>query len=361
MTGRPPLKPALAPLSESLRCVYALQPAFRDGNHLSGASPTPEKEVRRIISINRTAMPAVREMFDRRAELGIGVAKLENGATCIDCGVQATGSFRAGALFVEACLAGLATTAITVDRLGDVPVPFLHLVVNRPALACPGSQKAGWVLKHGSFSAMASGPARALALKPRETYRRIGYRDDSPVGVLALEAGTLPDETVTGEIASACGIEPAGLHVLVAPARSLVGSVQIPGRVVTATLHKLETAGYDVRRIVQAWGRVPIAPVKKTDHEALGTTNDCIIYGGSAGLVVGEDDPVFATLPSRCSPDYGKPFAQILADAGDEVAAVDSTLGFSPAEVTVSIPSTGEVRHYGGPDPGVLLGSFGLR
>lgn len=305
-------------------------------------------------------MPAVREMIDRRAELGIGVAELENGATCIDCGVHATGSYRAGALFVETCLAGLATTAITVDRVGDVPVPFLHLVVNHPALACPGSQKAGWVLKAGTYSAMASGPARALALKPKETYRRIGYRDDSPAGVLALEADALPDEEVTGFIASACGIEPAGLYVLVAPAQSLVGSVQIPGRVVTATLHKLEAAGYDVRRIVQATGRVPIAPVKKTAREAMGTTNDCIIYGGSVGLVVEEDDPVFATLPSRTSPDYGRPFARVLADAGHDLVKVDSTLGFSPAEVTVNVRSTGEVRHYGGPNPAVLLESFGL-
>jgi methenyltetrahydromethanopterin cyclohydrolase len=316
--------------------------------------------MRTDFSINGTAKPMVREMIDHRDELGIGVAEQENGATCIDCGVRTTGSYRAGTLFVEACLGGLATTAITMDRVGDVPVPFLHLVVNHPALACLGSQKAGWVLKAGTYSAMASGPARALALKPKETYRRIGYRDASPVGVLALEADALPDEEVTGLIASACGIDPAALYVFVAPTRSLVGSVQIPGRVVTATLHKLEAAGYDVRRIVQATGRVPIAPVKRTAREAMGTTNDCIIYGGSVGLVVEEDDPVFATLPSRTSPDYGKPFARVLADAGRDLVKVDSMLGFSPAEVTVSVRSTGEVHHFGGPNPALLLESFGL-
>ncbi len=306
-------------------------------------------------------MPAVREMIDRRDVLGVAVAEQENGATCIDCGVHATGSYRAGTLFVETCLGGLATTAITVDRVGDVPVPFLHLVVNHPALACLGSQKAGWVLKAGTYSAMASGPARALALKPKETYRKIGYGDTSPVGVLALEADVLPDEEVTGLIAETCGIDPAGLYVLVAPTRSLVGSVQIPGRVVTATLHKLEAAGYDTRRVLQATGRVPIAPVKRTAREAMGTTNDCIIYGGSVGLVVEEEDPVFATLPSRASPDYGRPFARVLAEAGRDLAGVDSTLGFSPAEVMVNIRSTGEVRHFGGPDPAVLLESFGVR
>ncbi|MEN6342326.1 MAG: methenyltetrahydromethanopterin cyclohydrolase [Methanospirillum sp.] len=314
-----------------------------------------------ILSVNGGAMSAVRELMDRRDQFGVAVWEQNNGATCLDCGVRATGSLCAGALFVETCLGGLASVALAVDRIGDVPVPFLHLVVNRPAIACLGAQKAGWLLRDGSYSAMASGPARALALKPKETYRRLGYRDDSPVGVLALEADALPGEAVTDRIAAACGIDAAGLYVLVAPAHSLVGAVQIPGRVVTATLHKLEVAGYDVCRVLQAWGRVPVAPLKPTAPEAVGTANDCIIYGGSVGLVVEDDDPVFATLPSRTSPDYGTPFGRLLAGAGGELAAVGSTLGFSPAEVTVSVRSTGEVRHYGATDPSVLLASFGLR
>lgn len=314
-----------------------------------------------MLSINSTAMPAVREMIDRREELGVAVAEQENGATCIDCGVHVPGSYRAGTLFVEACLAGLATAAITMDRVGDVPVPFLHLVVNHPALACLGSQKAGWVLKTGTYSAMASGPARALAAKPKETYRKIGYRDTSRFGILALEADTLPNEEVTGFIAEKCGIDPEHLYVLVAPTRSLVGSVQISGRVVTATLHKLEEKGYDTLRIIQAMGRSPIAPVKKTGIEAMGTTNDCNIYYGSVCLAVEGYDPVFATLPSRTSPDYGRPFARVLRDAGYDFLEVDSLLAFSPAEVTVNDAASGEVYHFGSLNADVLLESFGLR
>ncbi|WP_067078069.1 methenyltetrahydromethanopterin cyclohydrolase [Methanoculleus horonobensis] len=313
-----------------------------------------------MLSVNRTAMPAVREMIGRRDELGVAVAELEDGATCIDCGVHVPGSYRAGTLFVEICLAGLATAAITMGRVGDVPVPFLHLTVSRPALACLGSQKAGWVLKAGNYSAMASGPARALSLKPKNTYKMLGYRDTSEIGILALEADTLPDEEVTGFIAEKCGIDPENLYVLVAPTRSLVGSVQISGRVVTATLHKLEEKRYDVLRISHAAGRSPIAPVKRTDIEAMGATNDCNIYYGSVSLVAEGYDSVFSTLPSRTSPDYGRPFGRVLKDAGYDFLKIDSLLAFSPAEVTVNDSETGEVHHFGGLNPDVLLESFGV-
>lgn len=306
-------------------------------------------------------MTIVGMMMEHQAELGVRVEEHRNGATLIDCGVHARGSIQAGAHFVEVCLGGLATTAITMERVGEIHVPFLHLVVNHPAVACLGSQKAGWVLKVGDYSGMASGPARALAQKPKETYRKIAYQDTATVGVLALESEALPGEDVTGQIATTCGIEPDDLYVLVAPTRSIVGSVQVPGRIVTATLHRLEGGGYDTRRVLHATSRVPIAPVKKTVLEAMGTTNDCIIYGGSVCLIVGEEDPVFAHLHSRTSPDYGRPFARVLADAGHDLVKVESTLGFSPAEVTVNVLSTGTVHHFGSPDPAVLLESFGVR
>ncbi len=322
--------------------------------------PLTMRWMRTMLSINRTAMPAVREMIRRHDELGVAVAKLNDGTTCIDCGVRVPGSYRAGTLFVEICLAGLATVAITPGRVGDMPIPFLHVTVSHPALACLGSQKAGWVLKVGGYSAMASGPARALALKPRETYRRIGYRDASDTGILAIEADTLPDEEITSFIAEKCGIDPGNLYVLVAPTASLVGSIQISGRVITATLHKLEERGYDLLRVSQAAGRSPIAPVKSRGIEAMGATNDCNIYYGSVFLTVEGYDPIFATLPSRTSPDYGQPFGRVLKNAGYDFLKVDSMLAFSPAEVTVNDTTSGEVYHFGNLAADVLLESFGV-
>ncbi len=91
----------------------------------------------------------------------------------------------------------------------------------------------------------------------------------------------------------------------------------------------------------------------------MGTTNDCNIYYGSVSLVVEGYDPVFAKLPSKTSPDYGRPFARVLKDAGYDFLKVDSLLAFSPAEVTINDLECGEVYHFGGLNADVLLESFG--
>ncbi len=174
---------------------------------------------------------------------------------------------------METCLA---ETAIILGRVGGLPVPFLHLTVNRPALACLGSQKTGWVPW-----------PQARRGHSRKSLKR-------PTGRSATATDTLPGEEVTDFIAGECGIDPRGLYVLVAPKRSLAGSIQVSGRVITAP-----------------------------------------------------------------SPDYGRPFARVLEGAGYDFLKVDPLLAFSPAEVTINDPESGEVYHFGRLNARVLLESFG--
>jgi methenyltetrahydromethanopterin cyclohydrolase len=108
-------------------------------------------------------------------------------------------------------------------------------------------------------------------------------------------------------------------------------------------------------------GRSPIAPVKKTGIGAMGATKRLQHLLRSVTLVADGYDPVFATLPARTSPDYGRPFARVLKDAGYDFLKVDSLLAFSPAEVTINDRTTGEVSHFGSLNADVLLESFGLR
>jgi methenyltetrahydromethanopterin cyclohydrolase len=314
-----------------------------------------------MVSINRTVQPIIEEMLATAEALEIRAHTLGNGATLIDCGVNVRGSYRAGALYVQACLAGLATAEIVVESIGGIPFPFLHLTIQHPVIACLGSQKAGWIIKTPSYRAMASGPARALSLQPKSTYRTIGYQDDADKGVIALEADTLPDADTAGYIAEKCGIDPSNLTLLVAPIQSLVGSMQISGRVVTIVMHSLEEAGYDLSLIRHAAGSSPIAPVKKDMMEAMGTTNDCNIYYGSVCITTERYDDLFETLPSQRSPDYGKPFFTLFRDAGNDFLGIDSRLAFSPAEITINDSTTGAVRHFGARNSEVLLTSFGVQ
>ena len=313
-----------------------------------------------MISINQLTEPIVQEMIHRQSELEISSHTLENKATVIDCGINVRGSYQAGLMYVMACLGGLATAGITTGHIKGIPFPFLNLTIQHPTVACLGSQKAGWIINSGGYSAMASGPARALALKPKKTYSSIGYSDVSETAVIALESGKFPDMDTIEYIAGKCGIEPSGLTVLIAPINSLVGSIQISGRVVTMLLHSLEEKGSDLSLIRHATGCSPIAPVKKNKMEAMGTTNDCNIYYGSVCLTTERYDPVYEKLISQSSPDYGRPFYRLFKEAGYDFLKIDSELAFSPAEITVNDCSTGEVFSFGSLNGEVILESFGL-
>jgi methenyltetrahydromethanopterin cyclohydrolase len=93
----------------------------------------------------------------------------------------------------------------------------------------------------------------------------------------------------------------------------------------------------------------------------MGVTNDCNIYYGSVILTANGYDPVFETLPSQTSPDYGRPFGRALRDAGYDFLKMDSLLAFSPAEVTINDSESGKVHRFGSLNPDVLLESFGIR
>jgi len=79
---------------------------------------------------------------------------------------------------------------------------------------------------------MGSGPARALALKPKETYEALDYEDDAEFAIITLESDRLPDEKVIDYIARECDVESEDVYALVAPTSSIVGSIQISARVV---------------------------------------------------------------------------------------------------------------------------------
>ncbi|HIH78302.1 MAG TPA: methenyltetrahydromethanopterin cyclohydrolase [Halobacteria archaeon] len=310
-----------------------------------------------MISVNEGALDIVESMLDWEEELNIAVDELKNGSLVIDCGVNVKGSYQLGTMFTEICMGGLGTANIAMGKIKDIPFPFVHVTVDHPAISCLASQKAGWSIKVGNYFAMGSGPARALALKPKDVYERIDYEDDSDYAIIALEADKLPNDEVMKHIADACDVDPSNLYAVVAPTRSLVGSVQISGRVVENALHILDEFGYDVTKIANGAGFSPVAPIKK---DAMGVTNDCNIYYGSVYLTVDGYDDVFSKVPSINSKDYGKPFAKIFKDAGYDFFKIDEFL-FAPARITVNDKKTGEVYCFGRLNPDIILESFGVR
>lgn len=313
-----------------------------------------------LLSVNEKAMEIAEEMMDWSDELKVKTIELKNGAKVIDCGINVEGGYEAGLMFTDICMGGFGASSVTVHKVNEIPLAFIDVTTDHPAIACLGSQKAGWRVSVDNYFAMGSGPARALALKPKKTYERINYEDDYSHAVIALESNQLPDEKVIENIAEASHVEPADVVALIAPTASIVGSVQVSGRIVETAVFKLNELGYDTTNIVSGTGSAPIAPVVKDDLKAMGSTNDSVIYYGSVVLTVrGFDEALFKKVPSSTSRDYGKPFYKTFKDAGYDFFKIDANV-FAPAEITVNDLETGKTYHTGHLNGEVILESFGI-
>jgi methenyltetrahydromethanopterin cyclohydrolase len=208
---------------------------------------------------------------------------------------------------------------------------------------------------------MGSGPLRAKARVERELFERLRYQEDHARGVLVLEGRTLPGDAVAQWVARKAGVEPQAVTFAIAPTASLAGGVQIVARVVESGLHKMDTLGFDVTRVISATGTAPLAPTARSDMRAVGRTNDCILYGGQARYIVNADDAeledLVARLPASSSPDYGTPFYDIFKRYNSDFYKIDPTL-FSAAEIWLTSAASGRTFHGGMLNLEVLRASF---
>ncbi|KZX12654.1 methenyltetrahydromethanopterin cyclohydrolase [Methanobrevibacter curvatus] len=317
-----------------------------------------------MVSVNLEAKKAVEELMAKAENLNVAVSTLENGATVIDCGVNVAGSFKAGEYFTKVCLGGLAEVGISIpgDLSEKFALPSVKIKTHYPAIATIGSQEAGWRITVGDYFAMGSGPARALA-QADKIEEEIGYKDDADVAILALESDALPNEEVAKYVAEESGVDTKNVYLLVAPTASIVGSIQIAGRVVeNGTYKMLEVYHFDVNKVKLAAGIAPIAPVDP--KKAMGKTNDAVLFGGRTYYYIESEESddlktLTENLPSSSSPSYGKPFLEVFEEANYDFFNIDSGM-FAPAEVTVNDLRTGELFKAGAVDVELLKKSFGV-
>jgi methenyltetrahydromethanopterin cyclohydrolase len=313
------------------------------------------------LDLNERAWRLADDAVRRAVELGIGVTTLAGGTRVLDAGIAAAGGFGAGRLLAGLCMGGLGRIAFAPVTIDGESWPGVQVWTDHPAVACMASQYAGWAITTGSFFAMGSGPLRARARVERELYARLDYAEDAARGVLVLEGRTAPDAEVAAWIAGKAGLDPAALTIAIAPTASTAGGVQVVARVLETGLHKMETLGFDVRRVVSAIGTAPLPPTAKSDMRAIGRTNDCVLYGGQARYTVRAGDDELASLatrlPASASHDYGTPFYEIFKRYDNDFYKIDPLL-FSPAEVWLTSATTGRTFHGGHLNPVVLRGSL---
>jgi methenyltetrahydromethanopterin cyclohydrolase len=325
------------------------------------------------ISLNISALNLVKTFCEEAEKYSVSVEKTESGATLIDAGIESEGGFLAGEMITEICLGGYGKAKILPVQYGDVVLPSVYVQTDYPALSTLASQFAGWQIKAGEFSAIGSGPARALALKPKNIYEKLGYKDEADSAVLVLETEKKPPEDIIHQIAEKCKVATENLFVIVFSTTSLAGSTQVSGRIVETGLHKLERLGLDPLLVKHAWGCAPIIPLHPNSGEAMGRANDAILYGGTASYIVScEDDKKLETIAKQAPSTASKMmrearqlaqknprFLEIFKEAGFDFYKIDPDI-FAPAVIILNNIKTGKTFRAGSLDIEVMKGSLGL-
>jgi methenyltetrahydromethanopterin cyclohydrolase len=312
------------------------------------------------LSINTLAGRIVDSMVADAPRLRLAVSVGSRGETIIDAGTNARGGIEAGLRIAEICLGGLGSVDIAPTG-SHANWPFqISVRSTDPVIACLCSQYAGWALSHGDFFALGSGPGRVLA-RVEPLFKEMEYHDDAARATLVLEGDRPPPAEIVDKVAQDCGIDPKNLTFIFAPTQSLAGGVQVVARVLEVALHKAHELKFPLDRIVDGLASAPLSPPHPDFIQAMGRTNDAIIYGGQAHLfVTGPADDakaLAASLPSTTSRDHGRPFAEVFSAYKGDFYAIDPML-FSPARAIVTAVESGRTFHAGGVDHALLDASF---
>ena len=321
--------------------------------------------MKKALSVNRLAWKLLDKLCENPDFYGVKVEKTGSEATIVDAGIEAKGGFQAGKIITEICMGGCGKAEITCRQYGELVLPSIFVYTDHPIIATLGSQYAGWQIKDGDYFAIGSGPARALALKPKEIFDKIGYSDNFDKAVVILETDKHPPEKLLERFVKDCHVQPENLAVILTPTASIAGATQVSGRIVETGIHKLGKLGLNTNVILYAWGCAPIPPIHPKFVHAMARTNDAILYGGIAYYTVEYEDEeelkeIVEKAPSKASKNYGKPFIEIFKEANYDFYKIDSNL-FAPAILVVNNKKTGNTFKSGEINSEALIKSFSFK
>lgn len=316
-----------------------------------------------MISVNQRSVEIVKQMIQDPEGYKVRVHDIK-GVNVIDCGVEATGSWKAAKIMTEVLYGGLNEV-----RFETFPVPIddafynaVHVQSDHVVLQQAGCNISGWELKPGQFAPVLAGPGRLVARKENDWFSAYSnYSDVSHEAVLTIEMGVMPSEEQIEELVEAVGIEAKDLYILVAASGSLACSTQVAARIIEQTLHRLHEEHFNLDCIIEAHGFCVIPPVIKDDLIAMGRLNDVLIYGGQSTFTVDCEDEEIASIIDKITSDkcsvYGTMFKEIYEQNGCDFYRVPMEM-YSPAKVVIINQRTGRVFKAGKINTEVLAQSF---
>ena len=311
------------------------------------------------MNLNHRAHEIVEYCIEEHSYLNVAVEEIGD-AKVVDFGINVPGGLEAGCMLTEICMGGLGNTSVVKGHLDDDFGLSIQTRTDRPAFGCLGCQYAGWPVSPPDYFGMGSGPARLLRGR-EEMLLELKFSETADTAVLVLETRQMPDEKVINWIREDGKLGNADLVICVAPTASLAGTIQIVGRNVETTMHKLHHLEYDVSNVLCGTGFAPMPPIHHDDMKAIGWTNDAILYGADVHVWVHDGneniEKVIDNIPSSSSRDFGKPFNELFKQYEYDFYKIDPLL-FSPARITIINTKTGTTFNAGKTYPELLKESF---
>jgi methenyltetrahydromethanopterin cyclohydrolase len=311
------------------------------------------------LTLNERAQRLADHLASTAAAARIAVHQIA-GARVLDCGIETEGGLQAGLGMARVCLAGQAELSLVPGEVAGISCPQVQVVTDNPMVACMASQYAGWQISVNDFFAMGSGPMRA-AYGMEDIFDHIPGREEAAVAVGVLETSKLPGEEVINYLSESLRLTSPKITLLAAPASSMAGNIQVVARSLETALHKLDQLKFDLHRVMSGFGVAPLPPVAAGEIEAIGRTNDAILYGGRVVLWMRADDDELAEVgpkvPSSASPDHGAPFAELFERYEHDFYKIDPML-FSPALVVFNNLASGRSHTFGRIETDVMQRSF---
>jgi methenyltetrahydromethanopterin cyclohydrolase len=307
-----------------------------------------------MLSVNQLAVRICKRLMDSFDEFNVKHTCFSNGVHLIDTGNKVIGGIDAGVCVTEICLGGVGDVSLTSMDLDGLSLLAVEVSTDFPVLsllcqASGGYREAmeGWInFKCGSYSAIASGPARAIVHEPKGLFKMLEYQDDGDVAVVVLQSEQYPDEKVATHFLKRCKVNPENLYLVLSPLSSMSGLVQVTGRTVENAMVKLKSLDYDPKKVRFAKGIAPLPPLGSRTT----VPDDMLSYGSIVHLFVERDEKVdlaklVQKLPSHTSRDYGKSFTQLISE-NKGLRGIDINL-FAPAQVYVNDLGSGEFYRSG--------------
>ena len=317
-----------------------------------------------MLSVNKEAFLLVKELIINSEKFKVDVTYLDNEATVIDLGQRVDGSWEAGLILTEVLLGGLGEVSFETFpvKIANNYLPAVNVRTSHPLISLAGCQISGWELSPGNFAPILAGPGRTLGRKENDWLAPyIDYEDEFNKAIITIESPDPVTVKQANQLAKACNVEPNMLYILIAPPASLATYIQVSGRILEQTLHRLKEESFELENIIQAQGFCVIPPLIDDNLISMGRMNDALIYGGHAQFTVKAEDKQVESVIEKITADnskvYGSPFKEIFKEADLDFYNVPKEL-FSPASVTIVNQKSGNIFKAGSFDIEVLEKSF---